>query len=130
VSLIALRLPAWLFLAVRSDAWKDAEILLLRHQLAVLQRQQPRRVRLSWADRAIMAALLAFTSRARHARLTGVHSRISTSGVTSMNEFSAPTGGQEQIDGRCISGLCREVQRSPAVRIGLLGISTVRKQRC
>jgi putative transposase len=73
VFLLVLRLPAWLRLAVRSEARKDAEILLLRHQLAVLQRQRqrPGRVRLSWVDRALMAALLALIPRARHARFAG-----------------------------------------------------------
>jgi putative transposase len=37
------RIAAWLRLARREEAWKTAEILLLRHQLAVLQRQQPHR---------------------------------------------------------------------------------------
>jgi hypothetical protein len=37
--LIARRLVGGLALLARSDAAKDAEILVLRHQLAVLQRQ-------------------------------------------------------------------------------------------
>jgi hypothetical protein len=43
-----------------------AEILLLRHQLAVLQRRQPRRPDLDWADRALHATLLAVIPNVRH----------------------------------------------------------------
>jgi putative transposase len=49
---------SWLRLSRREQAWKTAEILLLRHQIAVLQRQQPRRPNLGWADRALIATLL------------------------------------------------------------------------
>ena len=45
--------------------WKTAEILILRHQLAVLQRRQPRRPKLNWADRALLAALLSVIPKAR-----------------------------------------------------------------
>jgi transposase len=38
--------------------WKTAEILILRHQLSVLPRRQPRRPKLYWADRVLLAALL------------------------------------------------------------------------
>ena len=42
-----------------SDRDKDAEILALRHQLAVLQRQPgPDRVRFTPSDQALLAALL------------------------------------------------------------------------
>jgi putative transposase len=54
--LIFARLCGWLALLPRSDHVKNTEILVLRHQIAVLQRQG-RSPRLSWADRAVLAAL-------------------------------------------------------------------------
>ena len=39
--------------------------MILRHQLAVPQRQQPRRPELNWADRALLATLLAVLPKAR-----------------------------------------------------------------
>src|SRR5450755_4204201 len=53
---IARRVVGGLVLLARSDAAKEVEILLLRHQLAVLQRQA-RRPRLTCTDRVVMAAL-------------------------------------------------------------------------
>jgi hypothetical protein len=62
--LILSRLLGWMVLLTRSDAAKDIEILVLRHQLAVLHRQTPR-PRMSWADRALIAALLCRLPRHR-----------------------------------------------------------------
>ena len=55
--LIFARLCGWLVLLGRSPASKDAELLVLRHEVAVLRRANPR-PRLDWADRAILAALI------------------------------------------------------------------------
>ena len=54
--LAVLRVFGWLALLARSDQAKNEEILMLRHQVAVLQRQV-KAPRLSWADRAVLAAL-------------------------------------------------------------------------
>src|ERR1035441_1500820 len=63
--LLTTRVASWLRLSRRKQAWQTAEILILRHQLAILQRRQPRRPRLNWADRALLATLLAVIPKAR-----------------------------------------------------------------
>ena len=67
VFLLTTRLAAWLRLSGREETWQTAEILILRHQLAVLQRRQPRCPKLNWADRALLATLLSVIPKAhRH----------------------------------------------------------------
>jgi putative transposase len=66
--LIFVRLCGWLALLPRSDNVKNTEILVLRHQIAVLRRQVTS-PRLSWADRAILAALTRRLSTAHRRRL-------------------------------------------------------------
>ena len=50
------KLLSWIVLHARSDTTKEIKILVLRHQLAVLQRGTPH-PRISWSDRAVIAAL-------------------------------------------------------------------------
>jgi transposase InsO family protein len=50
-------MSAWLVLLTRSSAAKDIELLVLRHEVAVLRRRNPK-PRLDWADRAFFAALI------------------------------------------------------------------------
>src|ERR1700760_255974 len=58
VFLMATRAVSVLGLSRRESWWKDAEILMLRHQLAVAQRERPRiHPRLTWPDRAWLALL-------------------------------------------------------------------------
>src|SRR5450755_2436319 len=55
--LVFVRLCSWLVLLGRSSASKNAELLVLRHEVAGLRRSNPR-PRLDWADRAVLAALI------------------------------------------------------------------------
>jgi putative transposase len=71
--LIFVRL-CWLVLLSRSTASKDAELLVLRHELAVLRRSNPR-PRLDWADRTVLAALI------RHLPRTLRAHRLATPGT-------------------------------------------------
>src|SRR3954467_9919485 len=54
--LILVRLLIWLVLLARSDTAKDAEILTLRHEVAILRRTNPR-PKMSWLHRALLSAL-------------------------------------------------------------------------
>jgi putative transposase len=56
VYLLFCQLMRWLALLARSSVTKDAELLMLRHEVAVLRRQVAR-PRVDWADRAVLAGL-------------------------------------------------------------------------
>src|SRR5437016_9102063 len=65
IFLLITRTASWLQLSQRQETWRITEILILRHQLAVLQRRQPCRPKLNWADRALLAILLGVIPKAR-----------------------------------------------------------------
>nr|WP_322778027.1 hypothetical protein [Frankia sp. Cas4] len=64
--LIFVRVCGWLVLLGRLSTSKDIELLVLRHEVAVLRRTQPK-PRWDWADRAVLAALIRLLPRALRA---------------------------------------------------------------
>jgi putative transposase len=68
VYLMLARVLSWLALLARSDAAKEIEILVLRHEVAVLRRTNAR-PRMSWLDRAVLSGLSRLLPPPRRLRL-------------------------------------------------------------
>ena len=102
--LITIRVFGWLVLLGRSQASKDAEIMILRHEIAVLRRQVARPTP-DWADRAILAALarhLPAVLRSRRLVTPGTvlawHRRLITREWTYPNRPGRPRTSQDIRD--------------------------------
>ena len=102
--LIIIRVFGWLVLLGRGQASKDAEIMVLRHEVAVLRRQVTR-PKPDWADRAILAALarlLPAVLRARRPVTPGTvlawHRQLNTRRWTYPNRPGRPRTSQEIRD--------------------------------
>jgi hypothetical protein len=76
------RVLDWMVLLARSDDAKEIEILVLRHQLAVLQRGATR-PRMSWADRALIAGLTRLLPTRRRVGAENLSRRLISAFATS-----------------------------------------------
>jgi putative transposase len=123
--LIFVRLTGWMALLARSEASKDAELLVLRHEVAVLRRQNPG-PRLDWADRMVLAALARLLPRQlRTSRLVTPdtllrwHRRL-----VRWRWTYPPKGGRPPVDAR-LAALIEQVARQNPV-----GAASGSRARC
>jgi len=98
--LIVTRVFGWLVLLGRGQASRDAEIMVLRHEVAVLRRQVTR-PKPDWADQAVLSALARLLPAALRARrlvtpgtLLACHRRLVARSSTYPNRPGRPATSQ------------------------------------
>ena len=126
IYLMFTKLLGWMVLRISSDTTKDIEILVLRHQLAVLHRRTPR-PRMSWADRAIVAAFAQLLP-ARRRRGLIVTPPPSYAGTAN----SSPVAGPPRLSARVVPPYPLDCARwsyawPPKIRPGGIGACAVRR---
>ena len=114
------RLSSWLVLLGRSSASKDAELLVLRHEIAVLRRASSR-PRLDWADRAVLAALVRLLlARLRAHRLSPPAPSCAGTAAWSPASGSAPTGQDGRRSAADIAALIERLATGRSTSSGKL----------
>jgi putative transposase len=88
--LIFVRICGWLVLPGRSPAPANADLLVLRHEIAVLRRTKAR-PRLDWAGRAVLAARTALLLRRLRAHRLVTPGTVPPGGTLTRPERSRPT---------------------------------------
>jgi putative transposase len=112
--LIFVRLTGWMALLARSAASKDAELLVLRHEVAVLRRRNPR-PRLDWADRMVLAALARLLPRPlRMSRLVTPDTLLRWHRRLVRRRWTYPRrGGRRPVDAKLVALIEQMAQENP-----------------
>ncbi len=95
------RVAGWIVLLARSTASKDAELLVLRQEVAVLRRQNPK-PRLDWADRAVLAALARLLPRTLQ-----MNRLVTPDTATALAPAADPVAVDLPFQGRQAAGRCQ-----------------------
>ena len=131
IYVVRVRVFGWLILLGRSDGAKEGELLVLRHEVAVL-RLQVARPRLVWSDRALFAALAGLPPRELRAGDQPAQERQSARPVFGADDVQAhdfplpvgvdPNGDQRMHDLGVSDLLCKD--SGPTLRRSALEGST------